>query len=141
MRYGLPYKGSKNGIAKWIISQLPEAEVFCDLFFGGGAVTHAGMLSGKYKRFIANDIDARLPKLFIDCAYGKYTVENHPEWITREEFNRRKAEDAYIALVWSFGNNRKDYLYGADIEDMKRAYHRAVYLGDLDALLPSVPVL
>ena len=51
-----------------------------------------------------------MPKLFVDCAYGKYTVENHPEWITREEFNRRKAEDAYIALVWSFGNNGKDYL-------------------------------
>ena len=136
MRYGLPYKGSKNGIAKWIISQLPKADVFCDLFFGGGAVTHAGMLSGKYKRFIVNDIDARLPKLFVDCAYGKYTVENHPEWITREEFNAKKAEDAYIALVWSFGNNGKDYLYGADIEDMKKAYHRAVYFDDLDALRP-----
>lgn len=36
MRYGLPYKGSKNGIAKWIVQELPPADVFCDLFFGGG---------------------------------------------------------------------------------------------------------
>ena len=136
MRYGLPYKGSKNGIAEWIVDELPKAEVFCDLFFGGGAITHRAMLTGKYKRFVVNDIDARLPKLFLDCAYGKYTVENHPEWITREEFNARKADDAYIALVWSFGNNGKDYLYGADIEDMKYAYHRAVYDDDLDALKP-----
>ena len=136
MRYGLPYKGSKNSIAQWIISELPKADCFCDLFFGGGSVTHAAMLSGKYKQFIVNDIDTRLPKLFVDCAYGKYTVENHPEWITREEFNAKKNDDAYIALVWSFGNNGKDYLYGADIEDMKHAYHKAVYEGDIGALLP-----
>ena len=134
MRYGLPYKGSKNGIVEWIVDNLPPAEVFCDLFFGGGAVTHRAMLTGKYKRFIINDIDARLPKLFIDCAYGKYTVENHPEWISREEFNLRKIDDAYIALVWSFGNNGKDYLYGTDIEDMKHAYHKVVYDGEIDAL-------
>lgn len=134
MRYGLPYKGSKNAIAEWIVDELPGADVFVDLFFGGGAVTHAAMLSGKYKRFIINDIDARLPKLFIDCANGLYTPENHPEWISRKEFNERKDTDAYIALIWSFGNNGKDYLYGADIEELKQAYHKAVYF-DNPALL------
>ena len=131
MRYGLPYKGSKNGIAKWIVDTLPEADIFVDLFFGGGAITHRAMEIGKYKQFIINDIDARLPKLFIDCAYGKYTVENHPEWISREEFNARKNEDAYIALVWSFGNNGKDYLYGKAIEEYKKAYHYAIVFNDL----------
>ena len=131
MRYGLPYKGSKNSIAKWIISQLPTAETFVDLFFGGGAVTHAALLSGKYKRFIVNDIDARLPKLFLECAYGKHTVDNHPEWISREDFHRLKDSDAYVALVWSFGNNGKDYIYGADVEEYKHAYHLAVFNGDL----------
>ena len=124
MRYGLPYKGSKNAIAEWIVDHLPSADVFVDLFFGGGAVTHRAMLTGKYKRFIVNDIDGRLPKLFLECAYGKHTVENHTEWISREEFHRRKDDDAYIALVWSFGNNGKDYIYGADIEEYKHAYHR-----------------
>lgn len=136
MRYGLPYKGSKNAIAEWIVSYLPKADVFCDLFFGGGAITHRAMLSGKYKQFIVNDIDSRLPKLFLECAYGKHTVETHPEWVTRAEFNAKKETDAYIALVWSFGNNGKDYLYGQDIEEMKHAYHKAVYEGDLDALKP-----
>lgn len=136
MRYGLPYKGSKNGIAEWLVDELPKADIFVDLFCGGGAITHRAMLSGKYKRFIMNDIDGRLPILFKDCANGKYTVENHPEWVTREEFNAKKDIDAYIALVWSFGNNGKDYLYGADIENMKHAYHKAVYEGDIDALKP-----
>lgn len=136
MRYGLPYKGSKNQIAKWIISQLPAADTFVDLFFGGGAVTHAALLSGKYKHFIINDIDARLPKLFLECAYGKHTVESHPEWISREEFHRLKDTDAYVALVWSFGNNGKDYIYGEDIEQFKHDYHKAVFLYDTSLLEP-----
>ena len=119
MRYGLPYKGSKNSIAKWLISNLPSADTFVDLFCGGGAVTHCAMLSGKWNNFIMNDIDARLPVLFKDCVYGKYTVENNREWIDRDTFNRLKDVDAYIALVWSFGNNGKDYIYGSDIEKFK----------------------
>lgn len=35
MRYGLPYKGSKNSIAEWIVDELPPAETFVDLFCGG----------------------------------------------------------------------------------------------------------
>lgn len=127
MRYGLPYKGSKNAIAEWIIDNLPAAETFCDLFFGGGAVTHRAIISGKYKEFVANDIDDRLTGLFVDCCNGKYTVENHPEWVTREEFNAKKETDAYIALVWSFGNNGIDYLYAKDLEAQKHDYHVAVY--------------
>ena len=134
MRYGLPYKGSKNSIAKWIISQLPTAETFVDLFFGGGAVTHAALLSGKYKRFIINDIDERLPKLFLECIRGEHTVENHTEFISREEFERKKDADIYTALVWSFGNNKTGYIYGKDVEDFKKQLHMAVFEGFADGL-------
>lgn len=54
-RYGLPYQGSKNAIARAIIDTLPGANIFIDLFAGGCAVTHAAMESGKYRRVIAND--------------------------------------------------------------------------------------
>ena len=134
MRYGLPYKGSKNAIAEWIVNQLPDGDVFVDLFCGGGSVTHYAMLMQKYRRFIMNDIDGRLPILFRDCAYGKYTTKTHPEWISREVFNQRKADDAYIALVWSFGNNGKDYLYGSDIEEYKHAYHMLIFDGNPEPL-------
>lgn len=135
MRYGLPYLGSKNGIAEWVVYQLPQAEVFCDLFCGGGAITHCAMTKYKYKQFIMNDIDARMPKFFTECIEGKYSPDNHPEWISREEFNAKKDEDIFIALVWSFGNNGTAYIYGADIEDIKHAYHKAIYDNDLTDML------
>ena len=35
MSYGIPYKGSKNKVTKWLLSLLPKGEVFVDLFCGG----------------------------------------------------------------------------------------------------------
>ena len=71
MSYGIPYQGSKNSIAQWVVGNLPPAEVFVDLFAGGCAVTHAAMLSGKFARYIVNDLgDA--PDVFIDAANGGY---------------------------------------------------------------------
>ena len=54
--YGLPYQGSKNSIAEWVIDHLPPADTLGDLMAGGCAVSHAALLSGKYKHVIANDI-------------------------------------------------------------------------------------
>lgn len=134
MRYGLPYKGSKNKIAEWVVANLPGADVFCDLFCGGGAITHAAMMSGKYESFILNDVDGRMPKLFVECSCGKHPLEAHPEWISREEFHRLKNTDVFVAVVWSFGNNGVDYLYGADIEQFKHTYHDAVFRDEPELL-------
>ena len=71
MRYGAPYRGSKNAIAPWVVEHLPPAETLVDLFAGGCAVTHAAMLSGKFERFIANDLgDA--PSVFRDAINGEF---------------------------------------------------------------------
>ena len=43
MRYGVPYKGSKNQIAEWVCSHFPKASNFYDLFAGGCAITHCAM--------------------------------------------------------------------------------------------------
>ena len=48
--FGMPYMGSKSGIAEWVVSKLPSADVFVEPFAGGCAVTHAAILSGKYKK-------------------------------------------------------------------------------------------
>ena len=130
MRYGVPYTGSKNSIAEWVIDHLPPAENFVDLFCGGCAVTHAAMLSGRYRRFIENDINADITQFFIDCMRGKYTTENHKDFISSEVFRQKKDIDTYISIVWSFGNNRLDYLYGSDKEDIKRAFHNAIMFDD-----------
>ena len=131
MRYGVPYKGSKNAIVKWVIDNLPKADTFVDLFAGGCAVTHGAMLSGKYRNFIVNDIND-VPQLFLDAVGGKFKDERR--WIDRETFNRLKDTDEYVATCWSFGNNRRDYLYGRHIEPWKKALHYARVLGDRSLL-------
>lgn len=117
MNYGLPYMGSKNGIARDIVEQLPSAEYFVDLFCGGCAVTHAAMLSGKYKKFIVNDIAPDMPCLFADAINGKY--RNEKRWISREDFERLKDTDAYVRTCWSFGNNGKGYLWNDETAGAK----------------------
>lgn len=128
MRYGIPYKGSKNSIAQWVVDNLPKSETLVDLFAGGCAITHCALLSKKYKHIICNDVNDT-PQLFVDAANGKYA--DVTEWISKDEFKKRAATDIYIRNIWSFGDNGVDYLYGAKYEAYKRAYHYAVVFGDL----------
>ena len=97
MKYGLPYQGSKNTIAKWVVEHLPSAPVLVDLFAGGCAVTHAALVSGKFERVIANDLtDA--PSVFMSFA---------------------ECDDMALKLMYSFGNNCKSYLWSQELENVK----------------------
>ena len=124
MKYGLPYQGSKSKIADWIIDNLPPAENLYDLFAGGGAITHCAILSRKWKNIIANDIQGTM-NLFQDAINGKY--KNESRWISREQFFAKKEKDHYIRWIWSFGNNGNDYLFGKDIEEIKRQAHEYLF--------------
>lgn len=128
MKYGLPYKGSKNKLAERIVRLLPKRIHLVDLFCGGCAVSHAAMVMGKYKHIHINDINWMCPTLFIDAINGKYN--NESRWISREEFFRLKDTDPYVAVVWSFGNNMRDYLYSREIEPLKKAIHYALFFSD-----------
>ena len=127
MTYGVPYRGSKNKIADWVVDHLPNGKTLVDLFAGGCAVTHAAILAGKWENFIINDLgDA--PEVFENAVKGKYA--NEKRWISREDFFKLKDSDPYVSIVWSFGNNRRDYLYGKDIEPIKKAIHYAMVFND-----------
>ena len=128
MNYGLPYKGSKNKLAERIVRLLPKRTNLVDLFCGGCAVTHAAMVMGKYKHIHVNDINWMCPTLFIDAINGKYN--NESRWISREDFFRLKDTDPYVSVVWSFGNNMRDYLYSREIEPLKKAIHYAMFFSD-----------
>ena len=128
MKYGLPYKGSKNKLAERIVRLLPKRTHLVDLFCGGCAVSHAALLMGKYEHIHINDINWMCPTLFIDALNGKYNDENR--WISREDFFRLKDTDPYVAVVWSFGNNLRDYLYSKEIEPLKKAIHYAMFFSD-----------
>ena len=120
--------GSKNLIAERLVSQFPRAEYFVDLFAGGCAMTHAAFLSGKFKKFICNDLDFRGVELFKQAVSGKFKNENR--WISRDDFYKLKDSDLYVRFCWSFGNNQKDYLYSKQKERQKRALHYAILFDD-----------
>lgn len=133
MNYGLPYKGSKNKLAEQIVSLLPPRKHLYDLFCGGCAITHAAMLSQKWESFTINDLNWQCPTLFVDALNGKY--KNDTRWISREDFFRLKDSDPYVAFVWSFGNNLRDYIYSREIEPLKKAIHYALYFNDYSLAL------
>ena len=128
-RYGIPYKGSKNKIAEWVVDNLPPSHTLYDLFCGGCAITHCAMEKGKYGRYVINDIDGELPRLFWDAAHGEY--RNEQRWISREDFKMWKDSDPYIRYLWSFGNNGKNYLYSEQVEPI-RAEQWAIYFAKSD---------
>ena len=132
MRYGIPYKGCKSKYAEQILSYIPSADNFYDLFCGGGAITHCALLQNRWKNYIMNDIDEGLSQLFVDAVNGKY--KNEKRWISREEFFKLKDTDAYVRYIWSFGNNGRDYMFSREIEETKRLGHNAVVFGDIEPL-------
>ncbi len=127
--WGLPYQGSKNRIAPKIIEQLPSADVFVDCMAGGCAVTHAALLSGKYKKVIANDINT-CPVLFKQIMGGEKPHDYH--WVSREEFFDTKED--WIKICYSFANNRLHYAFGKNREPLVKALHYAVVNADFSLL-------
>ena len=135
--YGLPYTGSKSRIAHWVIDNLPCGRVLIDAFAGGCSITHRALLSQKWQTVIANDINGKYPQLFADAVRGKYRDEKR--WISREDFERLKAKDAFVACCWSFGNNLQGYMYSQAIEPYKRALHYAIVLDDFEPMQELIP--
>ena len=120
--YGLPYKGSKNRIAEWVVGALPANETLVDLFAGGCAITHCAMLSGKFKHVIANDI-SDTPEVFAEAVNGKIDISGFP--LTREQF--KASADTLARLVYSFGNDQRSYVYSAEREEVCIAAERMLY--------------
>ncbi len=139
MRYGLPYKGSKNKIAKDIILFIKdflnkdnilnnqEQTILYDVFGADGAITHCAIDLDAFKKVVYNEYNTELVNLFKNVINGDY--KNSTEWISRKEFLQRKNE-LFIALFWSFSNNCKEYLYSKEIEPYKKALHYARLLND-----------
>ena len=115
MMYGMLYQGSKSRVAPWVVENLPAAPVLVDLFAGGCAVTHAALLSGKWGRIVANDV-SDAPSVFLAAVRGE--LEGYVTVPTREEFEA--SDDPVVRLLYSFGNNKTDYLWSRELEPVKR---------------------
>ena len=141
MNYGIPYMGSKSGIMPSLALNFPAADHFYDLFGGGFSVSHY-MIKNKgqrYKHFHYNEIKSDVVELVKRAIAGEFNYDVYkPEWISREDFFKRKETDGYVRCLWSFGNNQEDYLFSEDIEPYKKSMHQAVVFGEFDALASEV---
>ena len=124
--YGVSYQGSKNKIAAEVVYNIPSAPLLIDMFAGGGAITHAALLSHRFGSILANDYDCGALQLFYRASHGLIDFEEERKrWVSREDFKRLKDTDPIVRYHWSFSNNGIDYLYSKDREPYKRAYHFA----------------
>ena len=131
MIYGLPYQGSKNQIAEYIVGMLPRGKRLVDLFGGGGAISHCAAMSGKWKSVYYNDFNPLVVDFLRRAVNGDYSPDKFtPQWVSREDFQRLKDTDGYIKYVWSFGCDGNSYLYSKEIEPWKKALHYAVVFRD-----------
>lgn len=134
-KYGIPYQGSKGKIIDQIAKFFPNADHFYDLFGGGFSASHYMLESRNksYKFFHYNEIRPGLCELIKDAIDGKFNYKVfRPEWISRERFLRDKESNAYIKIIWSFGNNGEGYLFGKEIEEEKRSMHQAVVFDEFN---------
>lgn len=139
INYGIPYKGSKNMIAEWVVSHVPECGTFFDVFAGGCAVTDCILRKGRAGHVLSNDLDPMPVKCFEMAKRGEFADEDR--WISREAFFMLKDTDPYVRFCFSFGNNARSYMYSTTIEPYKRSIHYALVhdcWDDFDRLCPEV---
>lgn len=134
----MPYMGSKNKIAEWLIDQLPKAKHFYDIFGGGGAISHRAVLSRKYEVVHYNELNPLIYKAFKMAVNGEF--KNEKRWISREDFKKLKDVDPYADLCFSFGNDGKTYAYSHEIEQFKKAVHYSIMFNDHGLLSKYVDV-
>ena len=125
---GIPYQGSKRklseSIIQHIISHNPKCTHIFDLFGGGGAISMQALkreLNVHYNE-LNSGVCNLLRKIQSDGVTPDFFV-----WVSREQFNENKYRDDWygglIKCCWSFGNNQKSYLFGKDVEPIKKAAH------------------
>lgn len=140
---GIGYMGSKRKLApdilRFITARHWGLTDLYDLFGGGGSISFTAI---KHYRFNVhyNELNSHIYHL-VDYLKTHKTLEpKFYEWVTREEFFKQCArEDAdwysgFIMSCWSFGNKQSSYIYGEDIQEIKRLAHEFVVNGDLEAM-------
>ena len=138
--YGLPYKGSKNIIAKDIVDVLPACNRLVELFAGGCAITdYALKNTNKFNSYLVNDLNGWSPKAYVKALAGGFNDEER--WISREDFFRLKDTDPYVKMCFSFGNKETSYMYSKELEPYKRALHHLIFWEDykpMEDICPQV---
>ena len=139
MKYGLPYKGSKNSIAQKIVDALPKGESFCDACCGGGAILMASALSGKYARVTGYDVNEAIIGLIratmVD--FGTIDYEHDLPSVDRKAFFEARNRSAGISdwlvrYCYSFGNDGQTFLWSDEMHEGFRLLEDAIRGKTLD---------
>jgi len=135
--------GSKGKLAPTILNAIRSRHNgvtdFYDLFGGGGSISFNAISLYNFNVHY-NELNSHIFELVKYLKENKTLDPKFYEWVTRDEFFRqcnRKDADWYSGFVmscWSFGNNQSSYIYGADIENIKRLAHEFIVNCNLDAM-------
>jgi len=129
--------GSKRKLAPkivdFILKQNPECEYVYDLFGGGGAISFEFLQREQIKDVYYNELNTGVVELLRKIQKDGVTYDFF-QFIDRETFQNHKNDADWFGglckVVWSFGNNQKDYLFGKDIAEYKKNFHLVVANGD-----------
>lgn len=121
--YGIPYQGSKNKIAEYIVyCVLAPAAVgkkgvrLIDAFGGGGAITACAALSGFFDEIVYNDLNSELCNFVKETFKGENTEKlKNIGFVLRDVF-KNPGTEFYKKLLFSFGENMIDYAFSPDNE-------------------------
>jgi hypothetical protein len=128
----MPYMGGKRKLSTKILNSIYETVgdfgALYDLFGGGGAISTAGLLAGHTVHY--NELNAGVANLMRHLTQGGYLPDH---WIDRATFQALKDGDSwysgFVKVCWSFGNQQRDYMFGRDVEPIKKLGHFAVVYG------------
>jgi 16S rRNA G966 N2-methylase RsmD len=126
----IPYMGSKRKLAskicKFIIDENPNVKYIYDLFGGGGAISFEFLKYDQIKKIVYNELNTGVCELLKDIIKNGIT-EKYCQWVDRGTFMKHKNDDDWfgglLKTCWSFGNNQREYLFGKDIEEIKKQAH------------------
>lgn len=143
MSLGIPYMGSKRKLAgeilKLITSQHSNISDFYDLFGGGGSVSFTAIKDYRFNVHY-NELNSHIYHLVKYLKENKDLEPKFYEWVTREEFFKQCARtdsdwySGFVMSCWSFGNKQSSYIYGSDIEEIKRLAHEFVVNGCTESM-------
>lgn len=127
--------GSKRKLApdilKVITSRHEGITDFYDLFGGGGSISFNAIKDYRFNVHY-NELNSHIFELVKYLKENKELDPKFYEWVPREEFFKQlEREDAdwysgFVMSCWSFGNKQSSYLYGTDIENIKRLAHEFI---------------
>ena len=126
-RFGLPYKGSKSRIWRWLLQRIPACETFYDLFAGGCSVGHMMGHFGRCEKVVFNDVN-RMPLKLFRMAISRQLPP--PVWMSSEEFRERNKAGDPLSLLFSFGSDARTYFCSKAFEPWQRELFHAKITGD-----------